>query len=100
DAARDHPRRAGEELVVGGDTGTHAHGRGAAGRDATVGIAERDHAGPRPAVRSANQRVKYVTIRSAPARFTAVSCSSATESWSIQPLADAAFTIAYSPLTW
>ena len=37
---------------------------------------------------------------SAPARLIAVRCSRATASWSIQPLAAAALTIAYSPLTW
>ena len=39
-------------------------------------------------------------MTSAPARFTAVMCSRATASPSIQPRSAAAFTIAYSPDTW
>ena len=39
-------------------------------------------------------------MMSAPARLMAVRCSVATTSWSIQPLAAAALSIAYSPLTW
>ncbi|CAB4827189.1 unannotated protein [freshwater metagenome] len=52
-----------------------------------------------PACASAYQRVRYVSTMSAPARRIAVSCSVATTSWSIQPLAAAALIIAYSPLT-
>ena len=39
-------------------------------------------------------------MMSAPARFTAVSCSIATTSWSIHPFAAAALIMEYSPLTW
>ncbi|MEY2406833.1 MAG: porphobilinogen synthase, partial [Acidimicrobiaceae bacterium] len=42
---------------------------------------------------------KYVSTKSAPARFTAVSCSRATAAPSIQPRSAAAITIAYSPDT-
>ena len=49
---------------------------------------------------SATSRAKYVRTMSAPARLIASRCSSATASPSIQPSCAAAFTIAYSPLTW
>src|SRR3954466_11191444 len=49
---------------------------------------------------SATSRAKYVTMMSAPARLIASRCSNATAVPSIQPSCAAAFTIAYSPLTW
>ena len=49
---------------------------------------------------SAISRAKYVRTKSAPARRIARRCSRATASPSSHPLAAAALTIAYSPLTW
>src|SRR4029079_720698 len=99
DTAWDHSLGPGEHLVVGRDAGPAAHGGRAPGRRAAGGVAERDHRAA-PEARSANQRDRWVRIRSAPARLIAVRCSSATASWSIHPLAAAASSIEYSPLTW
>ena len=98
-SAGDHPSRAFEQRVIRRNASTDARGRGAAFGDATLRVAIRNRAG-RHCARSANHRAKYVRMMSAPARLTAVNCSIATPSWSIQPFADAALIIAYSPLTW
>src|SRR5262249_56317169 len=64
---------------------------------------ERDRASPAPHRRAtlrATSFAKYVITTSAPARLMAVRLSSTMRSSSSQPFAAAAFTIAYSPLTW
>src|SRR5690606_15895123 len=82
DATRHDPLGPFEQLGVGG------HGSGPPGHR------------PAPPSSSATSRAKYVSTTSAPARRMAVRCSSATAVASNQPLAPAAFTIAYSPDTW
>src|SRR5262249_7049383 len=64
---------------------------------------ERDRASPAPHRRAtlrATSFAKYVITPSAPARLMAVRLWSPMRSSSSQPFAAAAFTIAYSPLTW
>ena len=56
------------------------------------------HAWPR--LRAATSFAKYVMMMSAPARLIATRLSSTTRASSSQPRAAAAFTMAYSPLTW
>src|SRR5438552_9613 len=75
-AARHDPARALEELAVRAD--------------------ERH----RSRIQAAASSAKYVTIMSAPARAIPVSDSSAPRRRSIQPRAEAAWSAAYSPLTW
>ena len=90
--AVDDVRRAADGLE-GSDAGVDAAGDDPAAAFEELGV------GAHCCV-SANQRARYVRITSAPARLIAVRCSTATVSWSIQPFAAAAFSIAYSPLTW
>ena len=72
-------RRALEQLMIRRNSRADARRRSAALGDATLWVAVRDRADGHRA-RSANQRAKYVRMMSAPARFTAVSCSIATPS--------------------
>ncbi len=97
DPTRDRRHRSREHRVVVSEAGAHAQRRGAAGRLATRRIAIRDHR--KPPAPSANHRVAYDRITSAPARRIEVRCSSITASPSTQPRSAAACTIAYSPLT-
>src|SRR5258706_204395 len=96
DAAGDDARGALEHLHVVGEPESAAQRRLAAGRRTAVGVAEVGHA----VSTSASSAARYVRMTSAPARFTAVICSSATAGPSIQPRAAAALIIEYSPDTW
>src|SRR5438093_380947 len=67
------------------------------GEDRRQGGAPAPHRRPSP---RATSWAKYVMMTSAPARRMATRLSSTTRASSIQPRSAAAFTIAYSPLTW
>ena len=62
-----------------------------------IGSGRAGHLSPRI---SATRPAKYVSTARAPARLIAVSCSIAAASASTHPFCAAAWTIAYSPLTW
>src|SRR5437667_380372 len=67
------------------------------GEDRRQAGAPAPHRRPSP---RATSWAKYVMMMSAPARRMAVRLSSTRRASSIQPRSAAAFTIAYSPLTW
>src|SRR5262249_18737102 len=91
---------ASDEVRGAADGAERAHRRVHATRDDCLGALEPRLVALGHHSLSASSRAKYVRMMSAPARLTAVMCSSATASPSIHPFSAAALIMAYSPDTW